>query len=191
MAITEITRDWGDNPSIVRIITTDSLTTVSATGYITAQAANIALVNQGPFTWLQTDQVLVNAGGTVDQEGNVDGGVNSFFQISADFTSLFKPGAATAVGLTAHAGGGQTNGTPLISGFNTFTTVATAADSATLPANVLGQTVTVTNTTVTSMTVYPSSGDTINALSANTGLAVAGGATTVFYGNTATGWVTK
>jgi hypothetical protein len=191
MAIVKITRDWGDNPSIVRIVTTDSLATVSATGYITSQAANIYAVNAGAFEWRTSDEVLVNAGGTLDNSNNVINGTNAFFQIAQGFASLTPATAPTQTGLTAHAGGAQTGATPLIAGVNTFTTVASAGDSAILPAIVSGQTVTVVNTTGTSMNVFPFGTDTINALSASTALAVAGGATTIFIGASATNWRSK
>jgi hypothetical protein len=196
MPIVSISRDWGVNPSIVRIVATapDTLASVAVPGYITAQRANIQLANTGDFEWNSTDEVLVNAGGTLNTETNeYVGGTNGFFEISADFSSLTASNSVSAsfVGLTAHAGGGQTNGTPLNPGFNQFSTVVTAADSATLPASVLGETITVTNNGASSMTVYPALGDTINSLSVNTGLAVAVGATTVFYGVTASNWQSK
>lgn len=75
--ITSITRDWGPRPSIVRIVTTDTLETASAVGYITAQAANIILANNGPFEWLANDAVLV-AGSDGD----------AFAMISSDFSTL-------------------------------------------------------------------------------------------------------
>jgi hypothetical protein len=193
MAIVKITRDWGDNPSIVRVIATapDTLTSVAAAGYITAQADNIRLANNGDFQWRQSDEVLINAGGTLNPETTgIDGGTNGFFQINSTFTSLIVPATTspTFVGLTAHAGGGQTLGTPLKAGFNQFSTVVTAADSATLPATVLGQTVVVTNNGAASMNVFPALGNNINSLSNNTALAVAVGATTSFVGVTATNW---
>lgn len=61
MAITDIKRDWGDSVSIVRIIATDTLAQVAASGYLTAQADNISLLNNGAFEWLETDAVLVSA----------------------------------------------------------------------------------------------------------------------------------
>lgn len=59
--ITAITRDWGDNVSIVRITTTDNLSTASAANYILNQAANINIANEGAFTWLPSDMTLVYA----------------------------------------------------------------------------------------------------------------------------------
>ncbi len=59
MAITAISRDWGVDPSIVRITTTDDLTAITTTGYLTAQATNIELLQNGEFQWLDGDFVLI------------------------------------------------------------------------------------------------------------------------------------
>lgn len=59
MAITSITRDWGVDPSIVRITSTDNLTAITTAGYLTAQEANIELLNNGEFEWLPSDFVLI------------------------------------------------------------------------------------------------------------------------------------
>jgi hypothetical protein len=86
-------------------------------------------------------------------------------------------------GLTALAGGGQ-GGTPLREGINRVTTVATAADSMNLPStqNTTGEDLVVINAAAAnSMTVYPATGEKINALSANAGLAIAANKTAVFY----------
>lgn len=75
--ITAITRDYGDNVSIVRITTTDTLATASADDYILNQAANISAANNGAFTWLLSDMTLVKAS---------DGWM--FANITSDFESL-------------------------------------------------------------------------------------------------------
>ncbi len=59
MAITAISRDWGVDPSIVRITTTDDLATITTTGYLTAQEDNIELLQNGSFEWLDTDFILI------------------------------------------------------------------------------------------------------------------------------------
>lgn len=83
--------------------------------------------------------------------------------------------------LTALAGGGQTGATPLLCDFNRVTTVATAADSVMLPAALPGLQVTVINAAASnSMTVYPQTGEIINALSANTGLATVANKAEIF-----------
>jgi len=93
MSITSITRDWGPNPSIVRIVSTNTLAEVGTAGYLTDEADNIIEINAGPFEWAVSDMVLVYAS---------DGW--GFFTISTDFTSLdafvFVPGVTlpTVVG---------------------------------------------------------------------------------------------
>jgi hypothetical protein len=65
---------------------TSTLAQVGTTGYLTAQAANIAAANQGPFEWQASDMVLVYAS---------DGW--GFFTISADQTSLTAFAIVTGV----------------------------------------------------------------------------------------------
>lgn len=77
MAITSITRDWGFNPALVRITSTDSYAAVTADGYLTAQAGNIALDNQGSFEWKLSDAVLIYC---------LDGWF--FLHVNPSFTSL-------------------------------------------------------------------------------------------------------
>lgn len=59
MAILSIQRDWGVGPCIVRITTNDTLATVIASGYLTAQAATINALNFGAFQWAANDYVLM------------------------------------------------------------------------------------------------------------------------------------
>jgi len=60
MSITAISRDWGVNPSIVRIVTTDSLATITTAAYITGQSDEIEALNFGAFEWLDTDTMLIS-----------------------------------------------------------------------------------------------------------------------------------
>jgi len=83
--ITYISRDYGVNVSIVRLTTTDTTATATASGYLTAQEANIAAANsavgtpngQQPFTWYANDMILLSAS---------DG--DSFCTINSTFTTL-------------------------------------------------------------------------------------------------------
>lgn len=94
--ITFIRRDWGDVVAIVRIVTTDSLSTAGTANYITKQASNIATANEStlanPFDWQASDVVLVSAS---------DGW--SLFNINSTFTTLtpLTTIQQTAVNLTA------------------------------------------------------------------------------------------
>jgi hypothetical protein len=63
MAITAISRDWGVDPSIVRVITTDNLAAITTANYLTVQASNIATLNNGAFEWATSDQVLISYNG--------------------------------------------------------------------------------------------------------------------------------
>ncbi len=93
-------------------------------------------------------------------------------------------------GLTAHAGGGQ-NLAPIINTMmSRFTTVATAGDSTTLPVGVPGMNIVVINASATSMNVFPDTGSTINALTANTAFALAAGKTATFVTTLAGAWHT-
>jgi hypothetical protein len=80
--IVSMRRDYGDNVTIVRILTTDVLSTVEAAGYILAQQANIILANNGIWSWLPSDYILVSA---------ADGW--AWFSLSADGKSLIEQGS--------------------------------------------------------------------------------------------------
>ena len=84
---------------------------------------------------------------------------------------------SVATGVTAHAGGGQTDATLLAAGINEVATVATAADSVKLPVPVVGLRVVVINSSANSMQVFGSGTDTINAVATGTGVAHAAGKT--------------
>lgn len=60
MAITAISRDWGMDPSIVRIVTSDSLATITTIGYLNTQSDEIEALQNGAFTWVDTDMILIS-----------------------------------------------------------------------------------------------------------------------------------
>ena len=97
MAITHLVRDYGVSPCIVRMTSTDTYAQITAAGYLTAQAANIQLANNGPFEWLPSDTVLVwyqNAFGT---------GAWANFAISSDYASLSLMSSAGNASVTLTA----------------------------------------------------------------------------------------
>jgi len=100
--------------------------------------------------------------------------------LGTGFAGAFETQSYTD-GLTAHAGGGQ-NQAPLIATMiSRFTTVASAGDSTTLPTGVAGMNITVINAAaVNAMNVFPDTGSTINALSANTAFSLGAGKSAVF-----------
>ena len=95
MAITNIQRDWGVGPSLIRITSTDDLATVATAGYISGQAANIFALNNGAFEFVVGDTVLVTASD-----------YNQFFDFTDDtFSSLQTlPGGNGAVDLPVVSG---------------------------------------------------------------------------------------
>lgn len=72
--ISAIRRYWNDSVQVVTIFTSDSTATATASGYITAQAANIAAANEGAFTWVANDTILLSA-----SDGNTWCSINSTF----------------------------------------------------------------------------------------------------------------
>jgi hypothetical protein len=99
--------------------------------------------------------------------------------LGTGFSGSFETTSYTD-GLTAHAGGGQ-NQAPIINTMmSRFTVVASPGDSTTLPVGVAGMNPIIINASATSMNVFPDSGSTINALSANTAFALGAGKTATF-----------
>lgn len=75
-----------------------------------------------------------------------------------------------AEGITAFAGGGQTNATQLSAEVNRITTVATAGDSVKLPVASPGLTIMVINKAAKPMQVFAATGETIDDVASATGV---------------------
>ena len=58
MAITAIHRDTSVLPNVVRMVTSDSLATISAASYLTDQADTIKSLNNGEWEWQASDLIL-------------------------------------------------------------------------------------------------------------------------------------
>lgn len=87
MGITAISTDWGVNPRIVRVTTTDSLATITTAGYLTSQATEIEALQNGDFQWTDTDYCLVSYS---DGEGFLKrDSVNNTFLTTGVITSQF------------------------------------------------------------------------------------------------------
>lgn len=83
--ITYIQRITGSSNNLVQINTTDATATALAVGYLTAQAANITMVNEGVFTFLPNDMILLVAS---------DG--DSWCVLNSAFTTLIVAGYGPA-----------------------------------------------------------------------------------------------
>jgi hypothetical protein len=91
MSVIYIQRITGSTNSLVEVQTSDSTATATASGYITAQADNIAALNEGAWTWETNDMILLVAS---------DG--NSWCSINSTFTTLSSLGSlAPVVDLTS------------------------------------------------------------------------------------------
>jgi hypothetical protein len=100
--------------------------------------------------------------------------VRKAFVDPSDVSGAIADLNSTANAITAFATGGQTNAVLLTATINRVTTVGTAADSVKLPAAIAGSRVIVFNkAAANSLNVFPSTGDAINALSANAAYALA------------------
>lgn len=100
------------------------------------------------------------------------------FYDKATGTVLFGTSCTNA--MTAYAGGGQTNATPITTVISRFTTVANSGDSSILPLSAPGAELTVVNAGSQPMSVYPQSGEAINAGAVNAAFSVANGKTAFF-----------
>jgi|ERR1051325_5257885 len=188
MTVTSISRDYGVNPSIVRITTTSPVEEICSTGWLGLQADDISRVNSGPFEWKEGDGVLV----TYPQD--VDGKVllSSLFTVFPGFISLVPPSPLVPLlpNIIAHAGGGQANAVQMNPGMNTIVIAASAGDSVRLPDDVLSQFTVVINRGANAVDVFPFLGDSINALAVNTAISVPAGNTVMFWGGDLTKWNT-
>lgn len=136
MSITAISRDWGRDPSIVRIVTTDNLAAITTAGYLTAQEANIESLNFGAFEWADTDEVLIS----------YSGGEGFFTRDATDETFIAAPSSPGTLSNTLASGnvfvgnvsniatGVTMSGDATMSNTGVLTIAADAIDSAKLAA---------------------------------------------------------
>ena len=94
-----------------------------------------------------------------------------------DLTALLNGNGFTANSLTARAGGGQANATPLTAAINLIAVCATAGDSVMLPPATGGQVIWVINGGAASSQIFAAAGlgGTINGVAGTTGIALAAG----------------
>lgn len=185
-----ITRDFGI-PSLVRIVTDDSIESILATGWLGLQEADIESVNNGPFDWSAEDSVLITIINPLT--ATVNPGAAIYVNIFSVFPDHQSVNPITSLlpnlqNIVAHAGGGQSLATPLNLGINVVAITATGGDSVLLPDDVVGQTVIISNRGVAEVAVYPFVGDSINQQATNTPIFVFPDETYILYGDAATNW---
>jgi hypothetical protein len=148
---------------------------VSATGNITA--GNITTA--GTISANTIINIFNYQGTSANLTGNISGAniIANAYHIRSVATSI------------SAAGSTQGTGTVLAKEFNQVSTVASGA-GVVLPVGVPGLAITITNSSVNSLLVYPASGASINALATNVGYTQSTLATIQYITLTGTQWYT-
>jgi len=190
MTIQSIQRDWGTNPSIVRIETDAPIEEIVLTDWLVTQQDSIYRANNGNFQWKIGDAVLISY--PLDQDNPEDTQSKTLMYVFSDFRSLnpIAPIYPNLQNIVAHAGGGQTNASALNIGINVVQVVATSGDSVLLTVDVLPQTIIVVNRGASALNVFPRTGDSINDLAVNASISISSGSQLMFIGVTETNWIT-
>lgn len=142
------------------------------------------LTTKGDIVWFDGTNSTRLAVGTLNQILAVGAAGALGWTSTPTFTSITTTGtntASTTNAITAHSGGGQGSAVALTTTLNRITTVAASGDSVKLPAAIAGKVITVINAAATNPSdCFPSTGDAINALSANTAFSIVANKTVSF-----------
>ena len=148
--------------------------------------ATAARITKGWFTSLDSSNMPTINGTTIKSVINTS--VNTWSS-QQTFNSVNE--YVTETGITAYAGGGQANATQLTKEYNHVTVCATGNDSVRLLlVNTVGQKLTVKNSGVASLRVFPQPGAYINSLAVNIGYDIPPGASIKFLGTAPSYWQT-
>lgn len=120
--------------------------------------------------------------------GQATSSMNKTGPIFSALPLQYAGGASFTTGITAHAGGGQSNAVQLTTQISEVTTVAASGDSVKLLAVLPGLIQTVKNTGAQALAVFPATGDSINTLAVNTAVYIAPGISKTFTGQDTTVW---
>lgn len=129
--------------------------------------------------------------GTTVNGTTIDGPIGSVTPAAGIFTNLTASGVtkrSVTNAITAHAGGGQGSATALTADINSITVCATAADSVVLPAATAGRMVQVSNLGAAYASIFPASGEIIDALAADTSISLAVRSSIIFTCAVAGSW---
>lgn len=159
-----------------------------ATGVAQAAASQVMYTSPVAGKWFSYG---VGTGGAGNYTGNFDGILGANTPAAATVTDLTASGItkrSAANAITAFATGGQGSATALTKDINSITVCATAADSVKLPAATAGRMVQVSNLGAAYASVFPASGELIDALAANASVSLAVGASIIFTCSVAGSW---
>jgi hypothetical protein len=159
--------------------------------YLTADGTNRVVTLSTNITAIST--VTVPANKTVVLTLSFNGTAyvleNNFSLTQATFATINSYLLSTVI--TAFATGGQASAVALTSEYNEITVCATAGDSVKLDTAAAGKVQWVKNNGVAPLDVFPSTGDSINALSANAAIRLPVGALVMFVAVDGTVWETN
>jgi hypothetical protein len=180
-------------------------TTADATNKLSVSSSAILFNNAGTDIQVKLNKnaignkasFLFQTGFSGRAEFGLLGDDNFTLKVSADgstfFDSLKMLAASGRAALKSNgaglSGAGTTQGTATVitKQTNEFTTVA-ASSGAILPGPEQGEFIFVANAGANALNVYPASGHSINALSANTAFSLAAGKNAIFWAATASKW---
>lgn len=133
----------------------------------------------------------VNADELTTKGQHEDGSMSPVYDdltVNGTFTATALNVDSVAPAITAKAGGGQDATLALSKNLNIVTTVATAADSVTLPAAVVGLRITIVNLGANPLAVFPYTSDTINDEAADASVTIQPETTVTFNCYTGVKW---
>jgi len=184
-ATTTETVGAGDINKLVTLSNTSPITvTLTTSAFAAAEGVCFLNLNTGPATISPTS-------GTVNTFSSITLGYLGGSCLHFDGTNWIDPSnsiASAKDGITANAGGGQTNATILTALINRVTTVANPGDSVKLNTSFAGASQEVANASANSMQLFGLGSDQINGAAAATGVAVPAATTAICFSPVAAAW---
>ncbi len=133
MAVISIQRDTNNNVSLVRIISTDTIATVSSINYIANQQYNINAINGGYFSWFTSDIIVIAAS---DSNGFFVFTDNNFTSLVPIASGTVSPGLANEVAYYPMDGSSVSGLTTIANGILATNSLSVPAIVTTLPSQV-------------------------------------------------------
>jgi sugar lactone lactonase YvrE len=169
--------------------TLNSLTSSGTTSLATSTAAQTVALGSGATVSGSTKTLNIGTAGVSGSTTTINiGSAVSGATSTTTLNGLVIDSISAAV---SAAGTTQGTATGLVSNINNVTVVATGATGVRLPTAVAGMRILVRNSdSADTLSIYPATGGTINALAANAAFTLAAGSTIELMATTATQWYT-
>jgi len=169
--------------------TLNSITVANNSTLVSATAASSVAISTGATTSGNTKTVSIGTNGASGSTTTINiGSAVSGATSTTTLNGLVIDSISAAV---SAAGTTQGTATGLVSNINNVTVVATGATGVRLPTAVAGMRILIRNSdSLDMLSIYPATGGTINALSANAAFTIIAGATIELVATTTTQWYT-